>query len=521
MRAPHIILLLIVSAIAILLFAVPCRAAGQQPPVVTLQSVSCPENASPCYINGTKQKSNSYTKIRLRPIDGAAKAGTDFTGFDVSLTLGNNTTAFKQSVDILNNQTFQGDRTFGIQIDILRWGQVPLTYTPTTVTIVDDEAQPAPQPPIVDVSGEATIQDNFDTAAGLELTWYGPNGRGGIAGPSPDPVGAFRIFAKAGNILKDDPLVLPGQCGGSPHAHQFFGNTGTNCNSNYQSLRTTGSTTSGNWQHDPEHPINRSAYWMPAMRDGIGHYVLADYMNIYYKRNPNTDPMCKNPDQGGVGICTDLPNGIRYVFGANMSTMTDGPTDVNSQNHDAITFQCWGSNDGTVSNGGANGYYHSIPEVVSAGCPIGARLMIIAAAPNCWDGHNIDTPDHRSQMAFSNGPMYPGQFFRACPSDHPYQIPNLEVQIAFTTDQAFRDGKWELDSDRQMREQHGVTGPAGWTWHMDYWEAWSPAVKKIWHDNCINKKLTCSGGDLGNGTQIRDASLYPASAFPTHQLVSE
>jgi hypothetical protein len=54
---------------------------------------------------------------------------------------------------------------------------------------------------------------------------------------------------------------------------------------------------------------------------------------------------------------------------------------------------------------------------------------------------------------------------------------------------------------------------------MDYWEAWSPTIKARWHENCINKHLTCSGGDLGNGTIMKAANYYPASDYPTHQLL--
>jgi hypothetical protein len=115
--------------------------------------------------------------------------------------------------------------------------------------------------------------------------------------------------------------------------------------------------------------------------------------------------------------------------------------------------------------------------------------------------------------------MYPGQFFRACPSDHPYVIPNLEVQVAYTIDQNFRDGKWLPDSDRQMNAS-GMQVVPGSTWHMDYWEAWSPTVKATWHRTCINEKLSCAGGDLGNGSQILKADHYPNTDFPTGQKVA-
>jgi hypothetical protein len=508
----HALVLALLLAIAVMLFACPVHAASQ-PPVITVPDVTCVENA-PCTLTVTKTKANSYSKISLQSVDGTAKAGTDYRSLNATYTLANNQTKLSVPLNLIDNSTYQGSRIFAVRIMVLRFAQVSASYRPTTVTISDDETPPVVTPP-TGTSGETTIADNFDVSQATEPTWYGPNGRGGIAPASADPVGAFREFCSPGQLLREDPLVYPG--GVSPHLHQFFGNLGTNSNSNYTSLRTTGQSTCGN--RGSSTPTNRSAYWMPAMLDGAGHVVKPDYMNLYYKRNPLSDPYCKSPDLGGAGICTDLPNGIRFVFGANMKTMTDGPTDVNSQNHDAITFQCWASFDGTVGNNGANGYYHSMEEVRLAGCPIGARLMIIAAAPNCWDGKNLDSADHRSHMSWSNGPMYPGQFFRACPSDHPYVIPNLEVQVAYTIDQNFRDGKWLLDSDRQMNAT-GMNVVPGSTWHMDYWEAWSPTVKATWHKTCINLKLSCAGGDLGDGSQILKADHYPNTDFPIGQKVA-
>src|SRR4051794_30223022 len=88
------------------------------------------------------------------------------------------------------------------------------------------------------VVGEAAIADNFDPTGGI------------IPVGSPAPVesnpmlGAFRMFCTAGQIVSDDPLFSPGQPGVS-HLHQFFGNTGANASSTYQSLRTSGGTTCG------------------------------------------------------------------------------------------------------------------------------------------------------------------------------------------------------------------------------------------------------------------------------------
>jgi hypothetical protein len=352
------------------------------------------------------------------------------------------------------------------------------------------------------LTGETSVADNFDGTAGIVPTTYGPNGTVGFPFSAGDGAAAFRMMCTGGQLVRDDPLVYPGQPGAS-HLHQFFGNTGTNANSNYQSLRTSGGTTCG----QSSTPFNRSAYWFPAMLDGVGNVVKPDFIKLYYKRNAASDPMCRplSSSYQSLGQCTDLPNGLRYVFGYNMSTGApwfDG----------TVRYNCVASEDGTVSNGTATGNYNSIAETIAAGCPVGAQLVIAANSPSCWDGMYLDTADHRAHMAYATGPWYTGQLFNACTPDHPYPIPNMEVLIQFTVDANF--AKWHLSSDEMV-----PGAPAGSTFHMDYWEAWSPVVKATWHQYCINGQLSCSSGDLGNGTQIVGADV-PYGGFPKHQLVS-
>src|SRR5438046_1298283 len=139
------------------------------------------------------------------------------------------------------------------------------TSSNTSVTVVAPAAPPPPPSVAVvaaSTAGEADIADNFDTNTQLQA-WEE------VPAQEPDPVGAFRFTCNAGQLAKDDPIVYPGQPGKS-HLHQFFGNTGTNANSNYNSLRTTGgSTCTRSATESPQ----RSAYWMPAMLDGAGNAV--------------------------------------------------------------------------------------------------------------------------------------------------------------------------------------------------------------------------------------------------------
>ena len=382
------------------------------------------------------------------------------------------------------------------------------TATNTTSTTTTATSTGSPN----GLTGETTIADNFDASAGIEPTWYGPSGRGGTPPVSADQVGAFRIVCLAGPVLADDPIVEPGQSGKS-HLHQFFGNTGVNANSTYASLRTSGGTTCG----QASTPLNRSAYWTPAMLDGAGHVVKPDYLQVYYKQIPEGAPECQGaPDANHIGHCIDLPNGIRYVTGYNMATGQGGPT---SSGFDPFNmyFQCWDSLDGKVKTP-TGAQFKTIADVVAAGCPIGAQLVTIGINPSCWDGVNLDAADHRSHMANEIGTFVASIGLRSCPPDHPYVIPSLQIQYHYTIDANFVAGKWHLSSDDMVAQMTGQPVVAGSTLHFDYWEAWSPTVKATWQKYCVNGHLTCAGGDLGNGTDIKSGD-FPPGGPPIHQLI--
>jgi hypothetical protein len=356
----------------------------------------------------------------------------------------------------------------------------PPTTTTTGATVV-----------AASLAGEVAIADNFDLASWLE-PGEGPH-------TSPDEVGAFRFTCLAGQVSRDDPIVYPGQPGKS-HLHQFFGNTATDANSTYQSLRTTGgSTCTRSEGTSPQ----RSAYWTPAMLEGAGNVVKPDWMNTYYKQLPASDPKClQTLDPTVVGRCVTIPNGIRFILGYNMATMSGGPTDTSSRDYWAMGFDC---NSKPVGGESYTGVKHSIPEIIATGkCPAGAWLRVFLAFPQCWDGKNLDTPDHRSHI------VMPPQAI--CPGTHPYRVPEIAIQAFFSVDDNFFAGKWRLASDEMMPG----TVP-GSTLHMDYWEAWSQPFKDLWQRNCIDGHLSCSNGNVGDGRQIK--GMHHLGPLPDHVLV--
>src|SRR5262249_32329672 len=151
---------------------------------------------------------------------------------------------------------------------------------------------PGPDPAIApSPDGLPEIASNFDRAKEIEAA--------GPVGTANDVVGAFRFICQPAQLNWDDPIVFPGQPGASPHLHQWFGNTMGNAMSTYASLRTSGQSTCMG-------PLNRSAYWMPAMLNGRGQVIRPDYIFIYYKRFPSSAAAC---GKDGAN-CRAMPRGL-------------------------------------------------------------------------------------------------------------------------------------------------------------------------------------------------------------------
>lgn len=352
-------------------------------------------------------------------------------------------------------------------------------------TIPATQSCPPPPPPVVapvqdpaiPTTGLPSIASNFAVASHLyDVPLTNPIDN--------DVVGAFRFVCNAGQLLYDDPLVYPGQPGKS-HLHQFFGNTAANANSTYATLRTSGDSTCMNI-------LNRSAYWMPAMLNGRGQVVRPDYVTIYYKRFPKDSPYCTSMGKA----CVDLPRNLRYIFGYDMLTMSD-------PNPGAAYFTCDGANRS-----------EDLIEIAKF-CPNGKHVGAALSAPECWDGKNLDSANHQNHMAT---PSYGSWGYLKCPDTHPYIVPHFSMVAWFTVDDTLdKSGAWQAGVTKTWSlssDDHNGDGipdhKPGSTLHADWWGAWDDPTMKLWTDNCINRKLSCNSGDLGNGKAM---TMYPGFSW--------
>jgi hypothetical protein len=271
-----------------------------------------------------------------------------------------------------------------------------------------------------------------------------------------DGSGSFRTTCSLSHFAFDDPIVYPGQAGAS-HLHVFFGNTGVNAYSTAQSVATTGNSTCRGGT------LNRTGYWAPALIDSrVGEVVLPDEATFYYKTGYNIDPKVIQP----------FPDGLRMIAGDRNATAIQ-------------QFIDWGCRDRMVQNTGT----------VPTTCPVGDAVRLTIIFPQCWDGKNLDSPDHKSHMAY---PIYRNSPQRStCPPSHPVTLPEITEHFDYPVMDASAPAHWRLSSDMYSTSIKG-----GFSAHADWINGWDKATMETIVTQCLNKAVDCGVGSIGNKTEL-------------------
>lgn len=239
------------------------------------------------------------------------------------------------------------------------------------------------------------------------------------------PIGEFVAFCPFSHRRADDPIVLPGHAGHS-HSHDFLGNVVTDADTTVEDL-LAGDTTCD--------PIgDRSSYWVPTLYAADDAIVPIAHATFYYLVHV-ADPTTVQP----------YPLGLKVIAGDARATTPPDPA--------IFKWSCLGAPDSSTS------------EIVT--CPVGSQLELLVNFPDCWNGQDLDSADHKSHMAYSAA--------GACPASHPVVVPALQFKLRYAT-----------SGEAGMRL---ASGP-GYTAHADFFNAWESAAlaNRI---RCLHELVKC------------------------------
>jgi len=249
-----------------------------------------------------------------------------------------------------------------------------------------------------------------------------------------DRMGVFQVKCRWSHTAPDDPIVAPGLPGAS-HRHEFFGNVSTNAHSTTSSLSGRDTTCA--------RPRDKAAYWAPTLYND-GRRVEPNLMIAYYRTGPLRNPSIIRP----------YPLGLRMVAGDGLATKPQPKL--------VTQWSC--------ADNGPNGT-SDLPRSC-AGVPLRLKLVF----PNCWDGKNRDSADHKSHMTYSY------RHDKRCPRSHPVAVPTLKMGLRY-------DIRGPLN---RIRLASGSRFGA----HADFWNAWAPDAQRELIRKCLLRAKTCNSPAL-------------------------
>lgn len=267
----------------------------------------------------------------------------------------------------------------------------------------------------------------------------------------------FRVFCKFVGSSKVDRIVKPGvgpDDPEAPHLHGFYGsNAAMDPHSTLESLKAAGTTCSD--------PSDTSLYWHPMIFDGEEE-IEPDQAIIYYEyRLLDNTPRVVQP-----------PKGLMQVVGDAMNTELLDTT--------KISWQCIKkNNDGEIIK--------SEPKGEMQICDKDENLSAAVDSPPCWDGVNLDSPDHKSHMAEAVG--------TECPATHPIPVGTIHARF-----------RWPFSGSKNAYISSDLMTPAGKankgrSFHIDILTNWAEDRLKMLYEVCLRGARGCAENPMPDDSQ--------------------
>ena len=155
---------------------------------------------------------------------------------------------------------------------------------------------------------------------------------------------------------------------------------------------------------------------------------------------------------------------------------------------------------------GASGTSYNKSNRIPNNCgndPVNAYIQF----PNCWNGTDLDSDDHKSHMAYPINDGGPDGTH--CPDSHPIPLLRPSYHYAYpvlpgNSDPDTRSSRgWRLASDPYEVDDES---PGGRSLHGDWFNAWHPQILQAVLDVCVKQGLDCHDGNLANGYRLSGTS---------------
>ncbi|KAL1869092.1 hypothetical protein VTK73DRAFT_3370 [Phialemonium thermophilum] len=99
-------------------------------------------------------------------------------------------------------------------------------------------------------------------------------------------------------------------------------------------------------------------------------------------------------------------------------------------------------------------------------CPAG--IMANHRFPTCWDGVNLDSPNHQDHVAYPESGTF--ESGGPCPATHPVRLPQLMLETVWDTRAFNNKAEWPEDGSQPFLWSNGDT--TGYSSHADYLFGW-------------------------------------------------